>query len=231
MKRDIFLVVVVACVLLPRAGAAAPFVYVANADSDNVTVIYAATDTVATTIPVGNEPRSAVVTCNGAYVYVANDQGSPDISKIRTSDNSVVAGLNFSTGSPRNISISPNGKKIYVGLQNGNIGVIDVSTDTVSTIAMPGGSSSYATAVLGNGSKVCVTDESKDEVQVLNASTGSFLTGGSYPISAGSTPRGLATALACAPRTAPAISTAGLLALALILGLVGFWAVRRRAVA
>jgi len=204
--------------------------YVVNRQGDSVCVVNTGTNTVVDQVSVGSAPRSAVVTCDGSFVYVANNSGSPDISKIRTSDNSVVAGLSFSGGSPRNISLSPDGKKIYVGLQNANIGVINVSTDTTSTIAMPGGSSSYATATLANGSKVYVTDESNDEVQVLNASTGSFLTGGGYPISAGNTPRGLATAFTCAARarTAPAVSSAGLVALALMLGLGGLWVLRQR---
>ncbi len=203
--------------------------YVVNRGGGSVCVVNTSTNAVVDEVSVGSAPRSAAVTCNGRFVYVANNSGTPDISKIRTSDNTVVAGINFATGSPRNLSISPDGRKIYVGLQTGTLGVINIGSDAASTITMPNGGSTYATAVVADGSRVYVTDESNDKVEVLDVGTGAILTGAGFPIAAGSTPRGVATAFVCAPHTAPAISMTGLLGLALMLGLIGLWAVRRRA--
>jgi YVTN family beta-propeller protein len=46
-------------------------VYVANLDSNNVSVIAAATNTVVTTIPVGFNPLGVAVSPDGSKVYIA----------------------------------------------------------------------------------------------------------------------------------------------------------------
>ena len=56
--RTGILTLVAGTLLVASAASAQPYVYAANADSDDVTVINAATNTVATTIDVGDEPRN-----------------------------------------------------------------------------------------------------------------------------------------------------------------------------
>src|SRR5581483_245026 len=60
---------------------AAPFVYVTNEKSDDVTVIDAATDRVVTTVKVGQRPRGIVVSPDNKRVYVSNGN-SNDVSVI-----------------------------------------------------------------------------------------------------------------------------------------------------
>ena len=55
-----------------RPAAAAPFAYVTNIGSNNVSVIDTASNTVVATVPVGFNPRGADVTPDGARVYVTN---------------------------------------------------------------------------------------------------------------------------------------------------------------
>ncbi len=204
--------------------------YVPNRQGDSVCVVSTATNTVVDEVDVGSEPRSAIVSCDDAFLYVANNGGSPDVTKIRTADNSVVGAINFPSGSARNMSITPDGTKIYVGLQNANVGVINTGTDTPSTIAIPNGDSIYATAVIADGTHVYATDEDDDEVEVIKLPSGTVLTGTGLPIGAGNTPRGVATRFMCSPGPvmAPAASRPVLLALLSVLAGLGVWSVRRR---
>ena len=48
------------------------FVYVAGFNSNTVSVIDTATNTVTATVPVGGRPSGVAVTPDGAFVYVAN---------------------------------------------------------------------------------------------------------------------------------------------------------------
>ncbi len=198
--------------------------YVVSRQGDQVCVVDTSDNSVIDTVPVGSAPRSAVVTCDGAFVYVANNGG--DVSKIRTSDNTVVDTLPFA-GSPRNLAITPDCTKILVPLQNATLGVIVTATDATSTIPVPNGDSSYGAAIIQNGARAYITDEDDNEVEVFDLGTGTFLAGTGLPVPAGSTPRGIATALVLAEVSlgAPAASAVGLLALAAGLLVVGM---RRR---
>jgi uncharacterized repeat protein (TIGR01451 family)/uncharacterized repeat protein (TIGR02543 family) len=66
------------------------FVYVTNQNSDTVSVIDTASNTVTDTIPVGAQPFGVAVTPDGAFVYVANN-GSTTVSVIDTASNTVTA--------------------------------------------------------------------------------------------------------------------------------------------
>jgi YVTN family beta-propeller protein len=199
--------------------------YVVSRQGDSVCVVETATHTVIDEVAVGVAPRSAVVTCDNAFVYVANNGGT--VSKIRTSDNTVVNTLPFVGGAPRNLAITPDCAKIYVPLQNDTVGVIVTATDATSTITVPNADSTYGAAVIQNGTRVYVTDEDDDEVEVIDVATDTVLSGAGLPIPTGSTPRGIATASGVTSRAgAPAASLLGLALLAA--GLLGFGARRRR---
>ena len=66
--------------------------YVANFDSNNVSVIDTATNSVVTTIPVGTQPTGVVVTPDGTLAYVTNTADNT-VSVINIATNSVVATL------------------------------------------------------------------------------------------------------------------------------------------
>ncbi|MCK6553504.1 hypothetical protein L6Q96_02790 [Candidatus Binatia bacterium] len=206
--------------------------YVVNRQGNSVCVVDTGTNTVVDDVTVGSEPRSAVVTCDGAFVYVANNLGSPAVSKIQTSDNTVVGGINFGSGTPRNMSITPDCSKIYVPLQNDSVGVIDrTAGDATALIAVPNGDRTYGSAVLDSGTSVYVTDEDDDEVEVIDVATDTVLSGPGLPIPAGSTPRGIATggqAVVVAPT--PLMSPLGLALMAGLLAAGGVVVARRRSV-
>jgi YVTN family beta-propeller protein len=75
--------------LIARPAEAAPFAYVANGGSNNVSVIDTATKTVVATVGVGLGPDGIAVTPEGTHVYVANSS-SGTVSVIATATNTGV---------------------------------------------------------------------------------------------------------------------------------------------
>src|SRR6476620_9756260 len=69
---------------------AAPFVYVANAGSDTVSVIDAATNAVVATFPFGNFPVGIAINPTSTRGYVAND-AADTVSVFDTAINAVYA--------------------------------------------------------------------------------------------------------------------------------------------
>src|ERR1044072_3037943 len=76
----------------PAAASPQPvkFVYVANTQSDTVSVINAVTNRVTTTIPVGRHPLEIALSPNATRAYVTN-QGSDTVSVINTTTGKVTA--------------------------------------------------------------------------------------------------------------------------------------------
>jgi YVTN family beta-propeller protein len=88
---------------------------------------------VGSTISVGSSPFTAVITPNGAEVYVSN-LGSNTVSVISTATDTVTATVNVGPG-PDALAASPDGTKVYVGQNGGDVSVIDTTTKAVSTIS------------------------------------------------------------------------------------------------
>ena len=76
--------------LLPGLTLAAPYAYISNRDSANVSVIDTATNTVTATVAVGTAPFGVAVNPAGTRVYVANTD-SNNVSVIDTATNTVTA--------------------------------------------------------------------------------------------------------------------------------------------
>jgi YVTN family beta-propeller protein len=120
---------------------ASKLVYVANTVSQTVSVIYAATNTVATTISsVGYNPYVLAITPDGATLYVgsATPLGDLIVSVSSTVNNTVIKTLDLGSLGMAfeglQITASPDGKKVYVatGYPDKGVAVIDTSTNLVS---------------------------------------------------------------------------------------------------
>jgi len=81
------------------------FAYVANANSNSVSVIDTASNTVTDTVAVGIIPEGIAITPNGTFAYVTNDI-SNTVSVINTASNAVVATVAVGIA-PRAVSITP----------------------------------------------------------------------------------------------------------------------------
>ena len=99
-------------------------------------LVSGSTLTVNAVIPVGKNPQEAVITPNGAEVYVTNYSDNT-VSVIDTGTNAVTFTLSVG-GSPASLAVSPDGSKVYVGNNAGSVTIVNTATKTVTTIATPG---------------------------------------------------------------------------------------------
>ena len=127
--------VVAATFAYATPAAAEPFAFVANLNSETVSVIDTATNEVARTIPVGAliRPSSVAISLDGHAAYVANFQLST-VSIIDTATQTLSTTLAFGDPSffefaPTGIVTTPDGRLAYVTENGGRLAVIDTGTN------------------------------------------------------------------------------------------------------
>lgn len=108
------------------------FAFIANYDSDNVSVIDVSTNTIVDTISVGLNPRGIAITPDGNFAYVTNF-GLDKVSVIDINTNTIVETIFISTNAdPYGIAITPDGNFVYVtNCISNTVSVIDISTNTI----------------------------------------------------------------------------------------------------
>lgn len=126
-------------------GSPDEFIYVANAESDNVTVINPRDCCVVATIAVGNNPGELNASLDGEFVFVSNnDDGT--VSVIHTEDNDVDATITVGAG-PLHSFWNPDHTELWVRNDEGaSVSVIDLSTFNVTTIPTGAGHGKMAMA-------------------------------------------------------------------------------------
>lgn len=163
------------------------------ADSRNVVVIDAATNTIATTINVGATQLYGIeVSPDGFKVYAA-DLNQHKVFVINTATNTVLTSVTTGSGTgsyPLGVAVSPDGSKVYASnLSINSVAVINAVTNTlIDTI--PIGIGSYGLDVTPDGSKLYVTNKigSTGALTVINTSTNKVITNisvGNNPIAFG----------------------------------------------
>jgi YVTN family beta-propeller protein len=179
-------------------------VYVANALSQNVSVIDGATNTqVATVTGFRGFPWGLTVSPVSNRLYVTNVYGSyagdDDVKVIDTSTNQVVAGAGVSGlgGLPMGIAVSPDGTRLYAADYgsgpSGRVWVIDTAliggtSPVVATVTV--GPNPFGIAVTPDSKHVYVSNSGGNTVSVIDAATVS--SGASSPmITVGNSPRGV----------------------------------------
>jgi YVTN family beta-propeller protein len=172
--------------LLSIAGGAAPFAYITNQGSNNVSVIDIATNNVTANVTVGSSPFGVAVNPDGTKVYIAN-RLSGTVSVIDAATNNVTA--NVPVGSaPIGVAVNPDGTKVYVtSLGNSTVSVIDTATNNV-TASVPVGSAPFGVAVNPDGTKVYVANIGSDTVSIIDTTTNNV----TINVPVGSTPFGVA---------------------------------------
>ncbi|HEY7461798.1 MAG TPA: beta-propeller fold lactonase family protein [Gemmatimonadota bacterium] len=171
----------------PTAGRR-PLIYVTNEDSDDVTVIDAATDSVIATIPVGKRPRGIQVSPDGSTIYVAVS-GSPkagpgvDESTLPPPDKSAdgIVVMDAAThqvkeklpggSDPEQFGVLPDGSRVYVSNEdNATATVLDVQSGEVLA-TVPVGVEPEGVAISPDGKHVYVSAETDHDVTVIDAAT------------------------------------------------------------
>src|ERR1700690_3248450 len=113
MKRFLPVIIFLVLLLFSHNASAGPFLYITNHDSNNVSVIDTATNTVTATIPVGNHPTGIAVDYLGARAYTANALDGT-ISVIDAATNTVNATIQMGGIHPIGAALNPNSTRLYV---------------------------------------------------------------------------------------------------------------------
>lgn len=186
------LTLLISMFLVSATSHAAPFAYISNQVSNSVSVIDMATNTVATTIPLGAGagPYGLAVNPAGTRVYVANKDANT-VSVIDTGTNTVTATVPVGT-SPVRIAVHPSGSPVYV-VNDGsnNVSVIDATNMVTTTI--PVGSAPMGIQVNPAGTKAYVANYSGNTISVINTATNAVTTinlTGTAPLDLAFTPGG-----------------------------------------
>jgi YVTN family beta-propeller protein len=196
MRRRATLVMVLAAgvgVICSATASASPEIYVASRGSDDVTVVDAATDTVAATVPLpaGSDPQNVAITPDGSHAYVAGSQGR--VFVIDTETRAVVAEIPigpFLSG----IAAAPDGGRVYVvsnpsGGDSGALVAIDTQTNAVVGTPVPLGENPNNLAITPDGTRAYVNvSPGVGQVVVVDLATLSVV---GAPIAVGNTPRGI----------------------------------------
>ena len=141
-------------------------IYVANAGSDNVSVIDGASNTVIATIPVGSAPRGIAVDAGANRVYVASS-GSNEVTVIDGESNEVVV-THPAGKEPWGIAVDPNTGRVFVSNRgSGTVSVIDGRHNLrIATVAV--GDLPTAVAVNPDTGRVYVASSGSGDLGVID---------------------------------------------------------------
>jgi len=149
----------------------APFAYITNYGSNDVSVIDTATHTVTgSPIPVGSVPYGVAVNPSGTRVYVANVSNSVTVIDTETHtviDSPIAVGRN-----PHGVAVNPSGTRVYVAnYGDDTLSVIDTATHTVIRSPIPVEAGPWGVAVSPSGKRLYVTSYDSNTVSVINTAT------------------------------------------------------------
>ncbi len=161
--------------------APAGLVFVANAGSDNVTVISDATNSTVGSVPVGGYPQGVAVDPAAGEAFVAN--GASDNVTVVSVSTLTTTG-NISVGAdPVGLAFDPASDRLFVADRDGyTISVIDPGTQQV-VATLGAGIDPYAVAIDNATDNVYVTNQGSNNLTVVNATTGRTVA--SVPIASG----------------------------------------------
>jgi YVTN family beta-propeller protein len=83
------------------------------------------------TIDIGQSPSGVAIAPDGDRAYVAtydsNNQYRGDVSVIDTVTNQVITTISVPGGNPKELTVSPDGSRLYVTIQGGYVTVIAIA--------------------------------------------------------------------------------------------------------
>jgi YVTN family beta-propeller protein len=152
-------------------GHAAPFAYISNNSSNDVSVIDTASNTVTATVAVGTAPVGVAV--GPTRVYVAN-YSSNNVSVIDPATNAVIATIPVGTG-PFGVAVNPAGTRAYVAnFKSHNVSVIDTATNAVVATIAPG-TGPFGLVVNPAGTRLYVSIYYTASVAVIDTATNAVI--------------------------------------------------------
>jgi YVTN family beta-propeller protein len=166
--------------------------YVTNEDSDTVSVIKEATDTVVATIPVGVQPTGVAVDPSTGTVWVAN-YGDGTVSVISEATNQVIQTVNVDVNGanlgPSSVVVDAPTHTVFIGLYLGAVvAVNDQTYATVKPFYSTNGTSHLGVGAVNPATSTLYAPAADQRsVAEINTTTGSLITSltGVGPVPAG----------------------------------------------
>jgi YVTN family beta-propeller protein len=176
-----------ACAVAATGASAAPLAFIANRESNSLSVFGTGTNTlVPGEIKVGDEPASVAITPDGEYAYVTDAGGkavSLVSSKLRIQLKEIEVGTN-----PFGIAITPDGEYAYVtDMGSDEVSVIETRTNEV-VAEVETGEEPTGVAISPDGSLAYVAEAGAGTVETINTSTMKVV---GSPIKVGEGPQGI----------------------------------------
>jgi YVTN family beta-propeller protein len=142
--------------------------YVANLNSNNLSIIDTESDQVIGTVNAGPTPRDVGATPDGRYLLVVN-QSTNSVTVLDASDYTVIASIPVGTF-PCAISIAPDGRAAYVTNRTSNdVSIIDLTTFAV--VNVPVGTFACDVMVSPDGHWAIVTNRLSGNVTIIDTAT------------------------------------------------------------
>jgi len=167
------------------------YAYVPNEKSNTVSVINTTTNTVISTLLVGNVPCGVAFSPDGQKVYVTNfgNDSSPGryFSVIDTATGEVTNQL-VEGFKPSGVAVIPDGTLYVACYSTNDVYAIDLATNKVSRILVGLHPREVAVANTSNGLRVYVANRHSNDVSVIDTTTNTVVTN----ISVGKEPYGIA---------------------------------------
>jgi YVTN family beta-propeller protein len=170
-----------------------PLMYVANFDSDTVSVIKIKKNTVTSPIAVGDGPMAIAFDPTHKRMYVTNSE-SDTVSVIKIKKNTVTSEI--ALGDALAIAFDTTHKRMYVtgtSLLTDTVSVIDTYGNNLldSPIAVGGGFGFHGIAFDPTHKRMYITNSDSDKVSVIDTNTNALV---GSPLVVGKDPEGIAFA-------------------------------------
>ncbi len=178
-------------VMCASSASAAPFAYITNSSTNDVSVIDVATNSIVATVHMDLGPAGVAVSPDGTRVYTTN-MANNTVGVIDATTNTPITSIQVGT-LPLGVAVHPAGTRVYVAsllattdLGFGAMTVIDAASNMIlTTVPVP---FPYGVAVNRAGTRVYVTLFGNNQVAVIDPATN--LKVGMIPV--GSSPSGVA---------------------------------------
>jgi YVTN family beta-propeller protein len=158
--------------------------YVVDQSNSKVLVVSLATNTLQTSISVGNQPLGISSNPTGTRVYVANFT-SANVSVIDTSTNTVIATPSAGSGGTFATDVTPNGQFFYaVNASGQTVSQFNALTNTAIAAPIATGQDPDGLTVSPDGANLYVTNASNTDAIAfftINSSTGQLTANGNIP--------------------------------------------------
>jgi YVTN family beta-propeller protein len=147
--------------------------YVANLNSNSLSIIDTEIDQVVATVGAGSSPRDVEATPDGRYVLVTN-QSTNTVTVLDASNYSIVKTIPVGTF-PCAISIAPDGSAAYVTNRlSNNVSIIDLATIDLATVTVtdvPVGTFACDVMVSPDGQWAIVTNRLSGSITIIDTAT------------------------------------------------------------